>query len=150
MSRQIKFRGKTPEGKWVYGDLIHVTKDFKESVQILHWTGDHPSQYASEVISETIGQFTGLKDKNGTEIYEGDIVETDGSVSFSNYDSEKGSKREIMCGQTGFIGVRIGNDFDKDNCSSAHVWSNYQIWNVHISLEVIGNIHDKETEANHG
>lgn len=79
--REIKFRGKTPEGKWVYGDLIHVTKDFKESVQILHWTGDHPSQYASEVISETVGQFTGLKDNRGNDIYEEDLVKAKGFAS---------------------------------------------------------------------
>ena len=139
--RQIMFRGKRVEGdEWIYGDLNHINGqvfvfDRSESAPL-----NSPDWF--QVIPETIGQYTGLKDQKGVMIFEGDIIETDGSVSFSNYDSGKGTRREVFFMPSGFCGVRLDMKFDKENTSSAHNWQNYQLWNIQRSLTVIGNIHD--------
>lgn len=70
MNREIKFRGKDfLKEEWVYGDLVK-TKNF---VAIKKTNGDyfHPTQ----VSPSTVGQYTGLKDRNGKKIFEGDILE---------------------------------------------------------------------------
>lgn len=147
--REILFRGKTNSGEWKYGDLVSIPS--KNFYSIYEQT---PTAITIEVIPETVGQYTGLKDNKGNKIFEGDIVLT------QEYDDRPYSKNKKSKRLVGVVTYKThgGNGFYNKETKQhdRHVdykaeWRvdvinqgnfGYGAWGDFWDCEVIGNIWD--------
>ena len=121
--KEIKFRGKRVDtGEWIYGDLLH----WNNKAAILQWDDTASIDIKNRlVISSTVGEFTGLLDKTGKEIFEGDILKFGDFVWTVEWKNDRlgfgyleSADRMLEC--------------DGDHC------------------EVIGNIHEKKEGESNG
>ena len=130
--REIIFRGKTEQGKWVQGDLLHPDS-FGNGYSIEEFTKGVNDCY--DVIPETIGQYTGLTDKNGKKIFEGDIVNYDGVFCVVRY----GKHNIRCCGCCYDYHSSVGFYLERDEDCNNTIEACEEIWD---ELYIIGNIHD--------
>lgn len=134
--RKILFRGKRKDnGNWIYGTVVYPRSIKNENYVAIVPIVDGISVYSMirEVIPETVGQFTGIYDKNCQEIFEGDICTyPDGWVDHAGDGVETFSVGVVTWDDKNpsfYLTNNIGVEWD-------------EIWGSVDEITVIGNVHD--------
>ena len=144
-NRTIKFRGmRKDNNEWVYGDLFTSHSEHHSPNVSIATDEFHPVGYGSktfhEVKPETVGQFTGLTDKNGKEVYEGDIgfMENFGTSIFIEW-------------HQGSLGYYTSKDTRYSSFRPIASHNNISIVdNCLVDFEITGNIHENQLTSTPG
>lgn len=131
MNREIKFKAIRKDGKgWVYGDYFNTSKSSVCNFlpTIIENGGMNPTDFHL-VIPETVCQFTGLLDKNGKEIYEGDMVYRNGH-------------QRIVVFKDGAFCLEGIKKYDGSLDAIIIMHAGSVLYNFISGIEVIGNIHE--------
>ena len=131
--REILFRGKDVKERWHIGLLSHIGNAW-------YISNSAGIPTACEVIPSTIGEYTGLRDKNGKRIFEGDIVKNDWCYIKGNAVVRFGPYKMLdeanvyQCGHLGFYLDYINNFNKKTMRKDIMFYAN--------KCEIIGNVFD--------
>lgn len=121
MEREIKFRGKSIlTGMFIEGNLV-IDRNRETSII---WFNSEQKECWTSVCPYSVGQYTGLKDTNGKEIYEGDIVGSNGFIHIVTYVENLAGFGTISMELPGSYGILD------------------QRWIDYCDIVIVGNIHD--------
>ncbi|HFK0128131.1 TPA: YopX family protein [Listeria monocytogenes] len=116
--RAIEFRGQNINGHWAHGNLAIIKEKLDRAEIGTYISNSAGAPFAYQVRPETIDQYTGLKDKNGKKIFEGDVGWDEHNECYGVVKFEEGK----------FL----------------YVWENIaeDLWEVADGIEICGNIHE--------
>ncbi|WP_144505951.1 YopX family protein [Bacillus mycoides] len=133
--REIKCRGKDERGKWHYGYYVdgYMFDSMSGGMVTVPFIVQDQLNNPQRVVAETVGQYTGLKDKNCNEIYEGDIVSRhEGGMHFQE---EPLAEHVVKWGNFGWSPFEIGEG--KMRCVYGELYDFIVIGNVYENPELL-------------
>ena len=134
MNERFLSRGKRKDnGAWVEGNLVYT-----QTTTLGVVTEIYTLEMSYEVIPETVGQCTGLKDKNGKLIFEGDIVKADGYIFFVNFGKFGGVANNE---DYGYIGYYL-DGYDEITKKALRIYGLRDDICYFTDIEIIGNVYD--------
>ncbi|EDO1147322.1 TPA: hypothetical protein K8T67_002822 [Listeria monocytogenes] len=116
--REIEFRGQNINGHWAHGNLAIIKEKLDRAEIGTYISNSAGAPFAYQVRPETINQYTGLKDKNGKKIFEGDV----------GWDEHNECYGVVKFEDAKFL----------------YLWENIaeDLWEVADGIEICGNIHE--------